>query len=205
LVYNLGSLTHDFAFLLPFYSQLEDQPHVLRCDETHAVEASEKLEELVREFFQPKGTLYREAACKATLLSLLMVLLRRFQDAAVMQWQFERRRQMAHRFSRLLEHLRNPSAERLSLGQSARMCGMSLAKFTRCFKQVAGTSYLVYVTRLRLTEAARLLRAGGRSIGEIADQMGFADQSHFDRRFKRAFGLTPSQYQRQHRKTLKTD
>jgi two-component system response regulator YesN len=82
---------------------------------------------------------------------------------------------------------------------------MSLAKFTRCFKQVAGTSYLVYVTRLRLTEAARLLRAGGRSIGEIADQMGFADQSHFDRRFKRAFGLTPSQYQRQHRKTLKTD
>ncbi len=76
------------------------------------------------------------------------------------------------------------------------MCGMSAAKFTRSFKQVAGTPYLAYLTRLRLAEAARLLRLGDRTIVEIAGLTGFSDQSHFDRRFKRAFGVTPSQFQK---------
>lgn len=199
LVYSLGSSSHDFAFLLPFYAQLEDRPHVLRSSEPAAQEAAEALGKLVEEFFRPEGTLYREAACKACLLALLSVLLRRFQDAEVLQSQFERRRQLAQRFSRLLEHMRDPVAPRLSLGEAARMCGMSPAKFTRCFKQVAGMSYLAYLTHLRLAEAARLLRLGERSIAEIADLLGFADQSHFDRRFKRAFGLTPSLFQRQGR------
>lgn len=199
LVYTLGSSSHDFAFLLPFYSQLEGRPNVLRSSEPAAEDAAKALSHLVEEFFQPTETPYREAACKARLLGLLAVLLRRFQDADVMRWQFERRRQMAQRFSKLLEHLRDPEARRLPLGDAARMCGMSTASFTRSFKQVAGMPYLSYVMHLRLGEAARLLRVGDRSIAEIADQMGFSDQSHFDRRFKRAFGATPSQFQRQNR------
>jgi AraC-like DNA-binding protein/mannose-6-phosphate isomerase-like protein (cupin superfamily) len=199
LVYSLGSSSHDYAFLLPFYAQLEERPNVLRSTDPAAQEAAAALGQLVAEFFAPPETPYREAACKARLLGLLTVLLRRFQDADVMRWQFERRRQMAQRFVRLLEHLRRPEAGKLSLGEAARMCGMSTASFTRSFKQVAGMPYLAYVTHLRLGEAARLLRIGDRSIAEIADALGFADQSHFDRRFKRAFGTTPSQFQRRHR------
>ena len=172
---------------------------MLRSSEPAAEDAAKALSHLVEEFFQPTETPYREAACKARLLGLLAVLLRRFQDADVMRWQFERRRQMAQRFSKLLEHLRDPEARRLPLGDAARMCGMSTASFTRSFKQVAGMPYLSYVMHLRLGEAARLLRVGDRSIAEIADQMGFSDQSHFDRRFKRAFGATPSQFKRQNR------
>jgi AraC-like DNA-binding protein len=199
LVYSLGSSSHDFAFLLPFYAQLEDHPHVLRSNEPAAREAAEALGKLVEEFYRPAGTPYREAACKACLLALLTILLRRFQDAEVLQWQFERRRQLAQRFSRLLEHMRDPTSRKLSLGEAARMCGMSPAKFTRCFKQVAGMPYLAYLTHLRLTEGARLLRLGERTIAEIATLLGFADQSHFDRRFKRVFGLTPSAFQKQGR------
>jgi AraC-like DNA-binding protein len=68
---------------------------------------------------------------------------------------------------------------------------MSTAQFTRSFRQASGTSYLAYVTHLRLAEAARLLRGGMESIAEIANLTGFADQSHLDRKFKRAFGVTP--------------
>ena len=199
LVYSLGSLSHDFAFLLPFYAQLEDRPHVLRGTEAAGPEAAAALRQLAEEFFRGPAAPYREAACKARLLMLLSVLLRRFQDADVMRWQFERRRQMAHRFSKLLAHMRDPGATKLPLAAAARMCGMSTSKFTRSFKQVAGMPYLAFLTHLRLAEAARLLRLGERTIAEVADLLGFSDQSHFDRRFKRAFGVTPSQFQKQDR------
>lgn len=199
IVYSLGSLSHDFAFLLPFYAQLENRPHVVRAGEPEATAAGDALAALLREFFPVRDEPFREAACKARLLGLLVVLLRRFQDADVLRWEFERRRQLAQRFSRLLEHIRSPAAPRLPLAGAARMCGMSPAQFTRSFRLVAGTSYLAYLTHLRLAEAARLLRTGGHTISEIAGLTGFADQSHLDRRFKRAFGITPRAYQQRAR------
>jgi AraC-like DNA-binding protein len=199
LVYSLGSPSHDFAFLLPFNAQLENQPHVLRATETAAGAAGNALADLLREFFQPPVEAYREAACKARLLALLLVLLRRFQDAGVLRWEFERRRQLAQRFSKLLEHVQRPGAKKLSLAEAARVCAMSPAQFTRSFKQVAGMSYLAYVTHVRLAEAARLLRLGDKTIAAIADLTGFSDQSHFDRHFKRAFGQTPREFQQRGR------
>jgi AraC-like DNA-binding protein len=199
LVYSLGSLSHDFAFLLPFYAQLENQPHVLRHGEPTARATSDALADLLREFFRPSTDSFREAACKARLLALLVILLRRFQDSAVLRWEFERRRQLSERFSKLLEHIQRPGAAKLPLAGAARMCGMSPAQFTRSFKQVAGMSYLAYCTHVRLAEAVRLLRLGQSTIAAIADLTGFSDQSHFDRRFKRAFGQTPREFQQRWR------
>jgi AraC-like DNA-binding protein len=194
LVYNLGSSSHDFAFLLPFYTQVENQPYVLRATDPAAPEASLAVANLLREFFGIPGGPHREAACKARLLDLLLVILRRFQGAALLRWEFERRRQLAQRFSKLIDHLQVPNNAKPSLTDAARMCGMSPARFTRSFRQAAGMSYLAYVTHLRLSEASRLLRTSDKSIADIADVTGFADQSHFDRRFKAAFGMTPRKF-----------
>lgn len=195
LVYSLGSLSHDFAFLLPFYAQLEHQPHVLRREDPTAGAAAEALAELLQEFFRPAGVAYREAACKSRLLALLVVLLRRFQDAGVLRWEWERRRQLSRRFSKLLDHVRRPDSEKLTLSEASRMCAMSPAQFTRSFKRVAGMSYLAYLNHVRLADAARLLRLSAKTIAEIANATGFSDQSHFGRRFKRAFGHTPREFQ----------
>ncbi|MDB6135241.1 MAG: hypothetical protein JWM59_3484 [Verrucomicrobiales bacterium] len=196
LVSSLGSLSHDFEFLLPFYNQLESKAHVLRADEPAVVPVHEALSLLVREFFATEPDQYRAAACKARLLNLLLLLLRRFQHLGVLRWQFEKRRQLACRFGKLLHHLQQPEAERLSLTAAAGLCGMSVTQFSRLFKQVSGMTYVGYLTHLRLTEAARLLREGRLGIAAIADMTGFADQSHFDRYFKRAFAQTPREFQR---------
>ncbi len=196
LVCSLGSLSHDFEFLLPFYNHLEQKPHVLRADEPAAPPIHQVLRELVGEYFTPPPVAHREAACKARLLTLLLLLLRRFEQSCVLRWQFEKRRQLESRFSPLLKHLQQPGADRLSLSTAARLCGMSVTQFTRLFKQIAGITYVSYLMHLRLTEATRLLHAGKLSIAEVAGATGFADQSHFDRHFKRAFGQTPREYQR---------
>jgi AraC-like DNA-binding protein len=49
-----------------------------------------------------------------------------------------------------------------------------------------------YQLRLRLTEAARLLREGGLTIKEIADKTGFAYVSYFNRMFRKITGTTPA-------------
>jgi transcriptional regulator GlxA family with amidase domain len=124
-------------------------------------------------------------------MDLLLIVLRRFQDTSMLQWEFERRRNLAQRFTKLLDYLQSPERQKLSLGDAAKMCGMSTAQFTRSFRKVAGTSYLGYALHLRLSEAARLLRGSDKSVAQIADATGFADQSHLDRNFKKAFGKTP--------------
>jgi AraC-like DNA-binding protein len=50
-----------------------------------------------------------------------------------------------------------------------------------------------YHMQLRLHEARRRLRAGD-AIAAVALDLGFADQSHLNRRFKGAFGVAPGAY-----------
>jgi AraC family transcriptional regulator, positive regulator of tynA and feaB len=63
----------------------------------------------------------------------------------------------------------------------------------------AGTTFACYVIEHRLEGVARDLRdpaMTGRAIGEIAFDWGFADLSHFARRFKQRFGCTPRDWRR---------
>ena len=62
------------------------------------------------------------------------------------------------------------------------------------FKRVAGMTFVAYVTHVRLANAARLLKESTRSVADIASCTGFADQSYFDKRFRRYFGQTPLGY-----------
>jgi AraC family transcriptional regulator len=65
----------------------------------------------------------------------------------------------------------------------------------RLFKQSLGVSPHQYLIQIRVNSARALLWAGSgeRSLAEVANAVGFADQSHLTRHFKRILGLTPKQ------------
>jgi len=67
---------------------------------------------------------------------------------------------------------------------------------TRLFKRTLGISLYQHVLQVRVNSARSLLAAGtsGRSLAEIAAAVGFADQSHLTRHFKRITGITPRQF-----------
>jgi AraC-like DNA-binding protein len=55
-----------------------------------------------------------------------------------------------------------------------------------------------YVLSLRIQEAQRLLATTGETLSGIAAQVGFYDQSHFTKRFRKVTGLTPAQYRQRY-------
>jgi AraC family transcriptional regulator len=62
--------------------------------------------------------------------------------------------------------------------------------FHRCF----GATVASYVRQVRIELACRELIGSDVSLADVAAAAGFADQSHFGRRFKQAIGVTPSAY-----------
>lgn len=92
-------------------------------------------------------------------------------------------------------HLEARFAEKVSLGALGDRAGVSAFALLRAFRAATGLSPHEYQTLLRVTRARHLLR-GGAGIASVAAEVGFCDQSHLHRHFRRIVGLTPSGYLR---------
>lgn len=91
---------------------------------------------------------------------------------------------------------RNLSDASLNAGLVAKAAGISVRYASQLLSE-QGTSVARYILDRRLEECRRLLGDPDqlhRSITEIALSWGFSDPSHFGRRFKRAYGMSPSEY-----------
>ena len=74
-----------------------------------------------------------------------------------------------------------------------RLSGLDRWTLARAFRAAYGTSPSRYRT-LRQLDGARELIASGQPLAEVAMAVGFSDQSHMTRQFKRAYGLTPGRW-----------
>src|ERR1700692_657103 len=73
----------------------------------------------------------------------------------------------------------------------------SKAHFSRKFKLAVGDSPHAYVVRRRLERACHLMMTSAASLSEIALSVGFSDQAHLCRLFRRAFGQSPASWRRE--------
>lgn len=85
------------------------------------------------------------------------------------------------------------AGRRRLVSQAAERAGMSREGFSRRFARRYGMPPHAFWLMNRLNHARGLLRAG-EGIAAVAAETGFADQSHFGRWFRQAFGVTPGQY-----------
>ncbi|MGE8305378.1 MULTISPECIES: AraC family transcriptional regulator [Pseudomonas] len=83
----------------------------------------------------------------------------------------------------------------IGLEDLALACGVDRFRLTRAFKAAFGLAPHAYLIQLRLARARRLL-SQGQTPAEVAMALGFADQSHLGRWFRRAYRLTPADYRR---------
>ncbi len=83
-----------------------------------------------------------------------------------------------------------------SLGELAAITGLSQFALLRAFRQETGMPPHAYLNQLRVRRARQLLD-GGLPPADVAAQIGFADQAHLTRHFKRVVGVPPAAYQRE--------
>ena len=92
---------------------------------------------------------------------------------------------------RAVDYIQDQLNTDLTVSAIAQAVGMSPDNFTRLFKESTGQSPYRYVVEARVRKARELLATGKFTISEAAHHVGFVDQSHLTRHFKRVFGLSP--------------
>jgi AraC-like DNA-binding protein len=96
---------------------------------------------------------------------------------------------------RLRDLLDTRVAEGITLDDAAAVLGVSATHLVRAFGAEYGIAPHRYLTGRRLDRARRLLLSG-RSAAEVAVTVGFHDQAHLTRHFRRLLGTTPAAYAR---------
>lgn len=96
-----------------------------------------------------------------------------------------------HRMVRAVERLRQSYDKPLRIETVADELGMSVSGFHAHFKAVTAMSPLQFQKQLRLQEARRLMLSENLDAGEAGFRVGYEDQSHFSRDYKRHFGEPP--------------
>lgn len=95
---------------------------------------------------------------------------------------------------RALSLLHTRSCEPWTTDDLARELGMSRSALATRFTSVMGMPPMRYLTRWRMKQAANDLTARGRSVSEVAYDLGYSSEAAFTRAFRREFGSPPGEW-----------
>jgi AraC-like DNA-binding protein len=93
-----------------------------------------------------------------------------------------------------LRHIHTSVEKGASLGELARVAGMSRTAFVARFKQLVGQPPNAYAIQWRMSLAKDALRTTDRTIGELGFELGYASESAFSTAFRREVGCSPRAY-----------
>lgn len=99
-----------------------------------------------------------------------------------------------HWLDRIREALHDRGDQPVRLRDLALEVGVHRVHLSRTFRHFFGCSVLEYVRRYRVHEACRLMLRGHDSLAAVAAAVGFSDQSHMGRAFRRVLGCAPGTY-----------
>lgn len=92
----------------------------------------------------------------------------------------------------------------ISVEEIAKNSGIERTYFSKLFKKMVGTSPQQFLINYRMTKATELLTLTDRSIKDIGEMVGYANQLHFSRAFKSIYGVSPRDWRKAHHKTNRT-
>lgn len=163
-----------------------DTPH-FACTQTWNAGIYRKfarLHELLEEEVPPLESQSRLAECMGLLLEQCI-------EGGLTQTTTDASEAIRRARDLLIDHYR----ESVTLDQLSEAARLSPYHLIRAFKKKTGLSPHAFQVQLRIARARELLRKR-LPIVQVAQVVGFYDQSHFTRYFKRAWGITPAEYLR---------
>jgi AraC-like DNA-binding protein len=121
-----------------------------------------------------------------------------FFRAFLAEWLRLARHREATLLNRLRQHVRNHIMESIDLDQLAKEAGMSKYHFLRCYKELAGTTPMDDVRRIRLEHARSLIMTTDFPLKEVAHRSGLGSQIQLTRLFRKYYDSTPGRLRKRH-------
>jgi YesN/AraC family two-component response regulator len=102
-----------------------------------------------------------------------------------------------------MEYIENHMHNRITIKIIADEIEMNASWLSTVFAKEVGLSVSDYIRQKKLTAAKHLLSYNEYSCTDIAEYLGFANESHFSALFKKYEGVTPKEYRKKtHNKTF---
>ncbi len=132
---------------------------------------------------------------------MLVLFLKRPGGQSQFSTQLQAQATEGQRLTALLTWLANHYDQPMTVENLASQAGMSPRTFARTFVAETGDTPALYLEKLRLEHAVRLLETSSTSLGVIAQKCGFTGHEQLRRAFQRHKGITPQAYQQRFRST----
>ena len=100
---------------------------------------------------------------------------------------------------RILNLLNEPSLLHMPASRLYSTAGLSAPTFIKNFKEQTGYTIVEYKNKKRMEFAANMLRNTDKKVIDIAYELRFESLSYFLRTFKKEFGITPTEYRKNHK------
>ncbi|MBE1445404.1 helix-turn-helix domain-containing protein [Paenibacillus sp. OAS669] len=184
------------AFIKPF---LQEQPDLLlpfqeSCLLELNLQEQSRIEhillELIREYGNT-GLHGRELYFKTLVVQLLLFSIRKLSESSEVPHSRLHRTILA-----VLDYCGLHYHEPISLHSVAERFHVSDSYLSRLFKQHTGFHFSEYIHAFRIREAQRLIKETGLKMTDIAEQVGYINTTHFNRKFKQVARMSPSAYKK---------
>lgn len=92
------------------------------------------------------------------------------------------------------EYIQLHVEDKITVDQLAQQVGHAKNYLIKKFHKETGKTIGAYITEAKMERAKLLLKEPGKSVQDVAEQLGYATQSHFGELFRKYTGMTPAQW-----------
>lgn len=96
--------------------------------------------------------------------------------------------------SGVMKYITEHYKEKIVLNELCFLFGMNKTTLCEKFKDSYGDTVITYINKLKIKEAKKIMREGGKNFTEIAELTGFSSIHYFTRTFKKYENKTPGEY-----------
>lgn len=181
----------DYQYLKPFVDRGSNFRNLIKAGEPFCSDMRYLLNEIYREY-NIKAVGY-QFMIKSDILKLLTFLIRNFTDQNKSQELLAVKQTTVKRLEKAFIYMHNHYNEKITLDTVAGLCCMSPVYFSSSFRRATGSSFINYLTEIRVRHAQKLLQAKNMNVSDIALECGFRNIANFYRQYRKVTGHTPKE------------
>lgn len=179
------------------------QPFVLRNDSyigqiNIGISTLNVLQELfsqIKKEIEEQSHRFWSCRARSYLIELLFTLVTMYQKDDTI-WVNNIIDQSSPLIKKTILYLNANYADKITVSQLSMLMNTNRTTLQKQFHEATGMSVIAYLISLRIKLSTFMLKDTGLTITEISERLGFSDNAHFTKMFKKITGITPQQYRK---------